>query len=115
MSGDNLYPSDGDTDNIELSSQIENKVQQLISDGRKIQAIKWVRELTGVGLKEAKGYVEQFQHSKGGETGVQYPYDKNFDRIVLPDYIVEEIRRWVRSGRIIDAVRRVRELTGAGL
>jgi ribosomal protein L7/L12 len=38
-----------------------NELQQLINNGQKIQAIKLYRQLTGVGLKEAKESVEQLE------------------------------------------------------
>ncbi len=36
----------------------EQKIRALLADDRKIDAIRMVRELTGMGLTEAKGYVE---------------------------------------------------------
>ena len=38
-----------------------DQIRQLLQDGHKIQAIKVYRELTGVGLKEAKDAVEEMQ------------------------------------------------------
>lgn len=37
------------------------RVQTLVREGRKIEAIKMYRKLTGVGLKEAKDYVDRIQ------------------------------------------------------
>lgn len=37
------------------------ELQQLLSSGRKIQAIKRYRELTGAGLKDAKNAVEKLE------------------------------------------------------
>jgi ribosomal protein L7/L12 len=39
-------------------SQVEAEARRLLAAGNKIEAIKRVRELTGMGLKEAKDYVE---------------------------------------------------------
>jgi hypothetical protein len=36
-----------------------NEIRLLVSEGNKIQAIKLYREMTGLGLKEAKDAVEQ--------------------------------------------------------
>lgn len=41
-----------------LSPDVAQQVQSLIAANRKIDAIKLVRESTGLGLKEAKDYVE---------------------------------------------------------
>ena len=40
------------------SAAVDPEVQQLLIDGRKIEAIKVVRGRTGMGLKEAKDYVD---------------------------------------------------------
>ena len=37
------------------------EIQALLADGKKIAAIKRTRELTGMGLKDAKEYVESLQ------------------------------------------------------
>lgn len=39
-------------------NDLDNELRMLILQGKKIQAIKKYRMLTGVGLKEAKDYVE---------------------------------------------------------
>ncbi|ANF96314.1 ribosomal protein L7/L12 [Paenibacillus bovis] len=40
------------------SAELENRLRQLIAAGQKIQAIKELREARGLGLKEAKDYVD---------------------------------------------------------
>jgi len=49
------------------------------------------------------------------KAGPRYPYDKRADTITLPPEIENEIRQLVRSGNRIEAMKRVLELTGAGL
>ena len=46
-------------------SAVRQQVQNLCRAGNKIQAIKHYREATGVGLKEAKDAVEEFQRRAG--------------------------------------------------
>ena len=43
---------------IDPDQGIDEKIMELLKSGQKIQAIKLYREQTGVGLKEAKDYVE---------------------------------------------------------
>jgi ribosomal protein L7/L12 len=43
----------------QLGGDVPADVQVLLAQGKKIEAIKRVRELTGLGLKEAKDYVER--------------------------------------------------------
>src|SRR5262245_34604280 len=43
---------------IRLDPAAESELREMVARGQKIEAIKRVRELTGLGLKEAKDYVE---------------------------------------------------------
>ncbi len=43
---------------VQLDPAGEQAVRELLAGGNKLEAIKRVRELTGLGLKEAKDYVE---------------------------------------------------------
>jgi hypothetical protein len=45
----------------------------------------------------------------------RYPYDAKTDVICLTPHIVEELRFLVLTGKPVEAVKRVTELTGAGL
>ncbi|MCB2292985.1 ribosomal protein L7/L12 [Clostridium algoriphilum] len=40
---------------------LDDELRNLINEGKKIQAIKEVRKATGLGLKEAKDYVDNLQ------------------------------------------------------
>ncbi len=44
-----------------------------------------------------------------------YPYDAHSGTIRLPEQIEQEVRRLIATGNKIEAVRRVLQLTGAGL
>ena len=44
-----------------------------------------------------------------------YPYDKTTNKIHLPPAQVKELRRLVRDGRKVEAIKQVTQLTGAGL
>jgi len=43
---------------IDPNQGVDEKIMELMKAGQKIEAIKLYREQTGVGLKEAKDYVE---------------------------------------------------------
>ena len=45
----------------------------------------------------------------------QFPYDKETSRITLPKGIEQELRQLFVQGQKVQAVRRVTQLTGAGL
>lgn len=42
----------------DMSPELRQEIQQLVNQGKKIEAIKLYREQTGAGLKEAKDAVE---------------------------------------------------------
>lgn len=49
------------------------------------------------------------------KTDYPYPYDERTGQIKLPQKIEQEIRQLVQSGQKIEAMKRVLDLTGAGL
>ena len=49
----------------ELSSDVQTEVDRLLTEHRKIEAIKIFREATGLGLKQSKDAVEVRQRSLG--------------------------------------------------
>jgi len=83
-------------------------IRALIDGGNKIAAIKRVRELTGLGLKEAKDYVESWQ-----QTGAAPVLAVGAD--LPPSANLGEVYRLALQGQKIQAIKLYRELTGAGL
>lgn len=85
------------------------EVDRLVSEGQPIAAIARVRQLTNWGLKEAKDYVDAMpnvpplQQAARMDTPVQAVFDD------------AETRALVARGAVIEAIKRVRELTGLGL
>lgn len=98
------------TPSVRLDPAAERELRELVADGQKIEAIKRVRELTGLGLKEAKDYVELLPHVAtlvaAEPTSLVRPDEREVER---------EARALLESGNTIAAVKRVRELTGWGL
>lgn len=83
-------------------------VVEALRHGRKIDAIKIVREGTGAGLAEAKSFVEGLEHSL--RTG-ELPESTIPDRDELEHAIVDDLR----GGRYIGAIKRHRDATGSDL
>ena len=51
---------------IELSlnkDNVQEKAIQLIKDGSLLAAVKWVKDCTGMGLKESKEYVDTLRNT----------------------------------------------------
>jgi ribosomal protein L7/L12 len=82
------------------------EVHRLTLHGQKIQAIKLYRELTGVGLKEAKDYVDALE--SGGQPVAADPAPTRSGDLA-------EVHALARQGQKIQAIKLYRELTGAGL
>jgi large subunit ribosomal protein L7/L12 len=80
------------------------ELQALVAAGRKIEAIKRYRELTRVGLKEAKDAVEALM--RGAALPSREPGEVPFET---------EIISLLEQGRKIAAIKLYRERTGVGL
>ena len=85
----------------------DDSPEQLLRAGRKLEAIKRFRELTGAGLKEAKDAVEAMESGRSANL----PPKSSLLRQVNDS----EIERQIRSGHLIDAIKLYREKTGVGL
>ena len=114
--GDRPGAGSADTGGTDMfDKDVEREVREILlkAPNNKIAAIKRVRELTDVGLKEAKDYVEALQSRM-----VPRSRQGAGPRARRPDAQVErEIRALLqkRRGNQIEAIRRVMELTGMGL
>ena len=92
----------------------DRDVRLLLASGQKIQAIKLVRELTGIGLKEAKDYVESLPPASL-ELNVGSANVEASSAGAATQEIEAEVRALLAAGNKIAAIKRVRQLTGMGL
>ena len=81
--------------------------EELLRAGKKIEAIKRYRELTGASLKEAKDAVELVE---SGRSATLPPKSA-----LLRQVNDSEIEAQIRSGHMIDAIKLYREKNGVGL
>jgi len=91
-----------------IDEALATQLMELVRVGRKIEAIKVVRERTGWGLADAKDAVEAL------EEGRQV---SRFDETPKPPLSIgdAEILELVRGGNLIGAIKLHRERTGDGL
>jgi ribosomal protein L7/L12 len=82
-------------------------VEELARAGKKIEAIKVYRMMTGVGLKEAKDAVEAL------EAGGELPLSSGPTPTEPGDMAVVE--QLARAGQKLDAIKAYRQVTGVGL
>lgn len=85
---------------------VEQEARFYLEQGRKIEAIKKVMELTGKGLKEAKDYVDALELAvlRARRPAVESNEELEF-----------AVRDLVDRGRKIEAIKKVMELSGMGL
>lgn len=81
--------------------------EELLRAGKKIEAIKRYRELTGLGLKEAKDAVEAMESGRSSSLPPK--------SALLRQVHDSEIEAQIRSGHMIDAIKLYREKNGVGL
>jgi ribosomal protein L7/L12 len=90
---------------------LEAQVKALIAQGKKLDAIRLVRESNGLSLADAKDAVEAIgQHGRPtlGEMGMM-------STVRLAQALSEEVQQLVARGEKIEAIKRIREQTGLGL
>ena len=93
------------------AAPIEAQVKALIAQGRKIEAIKLVRETNRISLEAAKDSVEAIeQHGRPtlGEMGMM-------STVRLAQELGKDVHKLVAKGQKIEAIQLVRERTGLGL
>ena len=87
----------------------EEAVRALLDSGNKIEAIKRVREQTGLGLKEAKDLVDAM--ASGATVSI---VTRSSTDVVTGD-VDSEARKLIAAGKPIEAVKLVREQKNLGL
>lgn len=98
--------------------EVEARARELLARDQKIHAIRIVREATGMGLKEAKDWVEALPHRPAGGTARGAPPSVADPRLALdivPPGVEADARALVAGGQAIAAIKLVREFTGLGL
>jgi len=88
---------------VAATQELQNQVLNLLDEGNKIGAIKWFREHTGAGLKEAKDAVDAI------ERGSPLPSSREVD-----EALDRELKGLLEAGQKINAIKRYRERTGVG-
>ena len=93
--------------------ELLDQVRKLVASGRTIEAIKLLREVTGLSLKEAKEAVDRC--AQGGSLDIAE--DLAAHRAALHDgaQVDGEIKALLESGRKIEAIKLMRERSGLDL
>lgn len=89
------------------------EVKRLVQSGRMIDAVKLYREITGVGLKEAKDAVEQI--ARGEPVQINSVVTTNVGGTTDQAEKMKQVVRLIKEGNKIEAIKAFREATGVGL
>jgi ribosomal protein L7/L12 len=89
-------------------------IQELIRQGRLIEAIKVLRETSGLDLKTAKEQVEAWQKAMAGAPNETSPPKEEYG-INSSSSVPQEVRELLLEGKKIEAIIWHREKTGTGL
>ena len=90
----------------------EEKIREKLSDGRPIEAIKILREQTGLGLKEAKDVIDGMANGRPMILPASNSESISAD---VNDFSNERIKALLRQGKKIEAIKELREASGLGL
>lgn len=85
------------------------EVRALLQTGQKIEAVKRVREVTKLGLKESKDLVEDIERGRAVIFNAAPPLPMNSDAGMT------EVYQLIAEGKKIEAIKVYRKLTGVGL
>lgn len=94
-----------------VAATLTSQVKELLAQGRKIDAIKLMRETNGLSLEAARDSVEAIgKHGRPtlGELGMM-------STVRLAQELGNEVHHLVAQGDKIEAIRLVRDRTGLGL
>jgi ribosomal protein L7/L12 len=94
---------------------LEDQVRALLRQRQKIQAIKLVRERTGIGLKEAKDAVEEAERTDRLPADLPAGRGMKARGAPVAGEFLTEARRLKERRRAIDAIKLIRAHTGLGL
>lgn len=99
-----------------------NELASLLRSGRKIEAIKVYRRVTGASLADAKDALERLEQSimlSGISAGSAPQLDMaqlaGMANMELPGMLLSEIAQLISQGKKLEAIKVYRQHTGAGL
>lgn len=89
-------------------------VAEALEAGNKIEAIKRLRGITGLGLKEAKDWIDSYE--RGGAAPPLPEFDKPEGRDPNASFkLTQEAIEALKRGNPIEAIKIIRQATGVGL
>lgn len=105
----------------ELSQEDTNRLTELIFAGQKIEAIKIYRDLTGMGLRESKEFIDDLEAQlREGNPAfpvnfTQSPKAQRLSMGNMPEEDAKKMTDLIFSGQKIAAIKMYKEATSLGL
>lgn len=103
-----------DPTQVSIDPALATKVRELYAKGDRLQAVKDLRAATGLKLADAIRIADKLGAGAKSATGGPVLQNASPGTDLGPDHR-DEIESLVRAGNKIEAIKRVRELTGLGL
>ncbi|HMB92193.1 MAG TPA: ribosomal protein L7/L12 [Rhodothermales bacterium] len=92
-------------------AEASKRIAELIQQGNKIEAIKLLRDTTGIGLKEAKNEVDRLSAELAGQARSSTRPTTASETGQVPNAVLA----LAQEGRKIEAIKLLREKTGVSL
>ena len=102
-----------DMNSLIQQAQKLKEVKQLVQNGKMLEAIKLYREITNVGLKEAKDAVEAIQ--RGEPIQINNIVTSNIAGTTNQAEQMKDVVRLIKEGNKIEAIKKFRQIYGVGL
>jgi ribosomal protein L7/L12 len=103
-----------DPTQVTIDAELAAQLKALYAKGDKLQAVKDLRAATGLGLADAVRIVDKLGAKAAPAGGSAPATGRAITANIGPDHQAE-IRSLVAAGDKIEAIKRVRQLTGMGL
>ena len=94
-------------------TDVSSQIAELLRQGKKIEAIKLLRETSGMDLKQAKEEVERLGAESGGQWASSITVIPGGPGGSTP--VPSDVLELASQGKKIEAIKRLREQTGMGL
>ncbi|HET7234702.1 MAG TPA: ribosomal protein L7/L12 [Longimicrobium sp.] len=100
---------------IDVPPAVEARARELMTSGHRFPAVKIVRQATGMGLKEARAWVDALPYRQPGIAATSPSAPAGPPLSAVPPEAQAAARELAAAGQTISAIKVVREATGMGL
>jgi ribosomal protein L7/L12 len=100
---------------ISIDEALSGKIKQLLSENKKIHAIKLAKEKMNLGLLEAKEFIETFEKRTGYGPDIDEKIYSKTAKLTVRMELTEEIKLLLNKGKKLEAIKLLVKESGMGL